>query len=67
MVINYRRLNEQLEFDEYFIPRKDVLVTQTKCSKIFNKFVCKSRFWQILLTEESKALTAFSTLRGHYL
>jgi hypothetical protein len=67
MVINYRRLNEQLEFDEYFIPRKDVLVNQTKCSKIFNKFVCESRFWQIQLIEESKALTAFSTPRGHYL
>lgn len=26
MVIN-DRLNQQLEFDEYFIPRKDVMVT----------------------------------------
>jgi hypothetical protein len=66
MVINYKRLNEQLEFDGYFIPRKDVLVNQTKGSKIFSKFDCKSRFWQIQLTEESKALTAFSTPRGHY-
>jgi hypothetical protein len=42
MVIDYKMLNEQLEFDEYLIPRKDVLVNQTKGSKIFNKFDCKS-------------------------
>jgi hypothetical protein len=30
MVINYKMLNEHLEFDGYFIPRKDVLVNQTK-------------------------------------
>ena len=30
IVINYKRLSEQLEFDEYFIPQKDVLVSQTK-------------------------------------
>jgi hypothetical protein len=60
MVINYKRLNEQLEFNGYFIPKKDVLVNQTKGSKIFNKFDYKSRFWQIQLTEESKALTEYS-------
>jgi hypothetical protein len=44
MVINYKRLNEQLEFDGYFIPRKDVLINQTKGAKIFSKFDCKSEF-----------------------
>lgn len=66
MVINYKRLNEQLEFDGYFIPRKDVLINQTKGAKIFSKFDCKSGFWQLKLTEESKPLTAFSTPCGHY-
>ena len=52
MVVNYKRLNENLEFDGYFIPRKDVLINLTKGSKIFSKFDCKSGFWQIQLTEE---------------
>ena len=34
MVINDRL--KQLEFDGYFIPRKDVLVSQTKGSKFFS-------------------------------
>ena len=66
MVINYKKLNENLEFDGHFIPRKDVLVNQTRGAKIFSKFDCKSGFWQIKLTEESKALTAFSAPYGHY-
>ena len=45
IVVNYERLNEQLEFDRYFISRKDVLVNQTKGPKIFSKFDCKSGFW----------------------
>ena len=66
MVVNYKRLNEQLEFDGYFIPRKDVLISLTKGSNYFSKFDYKSGFWQIQLTDESKPLTAFSTPRGHY-
>ena len=34
MVINDRL--KQLEFDGYFIPRKDILVSQTKGSKFFS-------------------------------
>ena len=45
MVINYKKLNENLEFDGYFIPRKDVLVNQTRGAKIFSEFDCKSGFW----------------------
>ena len=30
MVINYKRLNEQIVFDGYFIPRNDILINQTK-------------------------------------
>ena len=66
MVINYKILNEQLEFNGYFIPRKDVLISLTKGSKYFSKFDCKSGFWQIQLRNESKPFTAFSTPRGHY-
>ncbi|XP_059629145.1 uncharacterized protein LOC132271707 [Cornus florida] len=66
MVINYKRLNEHLVFDGYFIPRKDVLLNQTRGSTIFSKFDCKAGFWQIKLRKKSKPLTAFSTPHGHY-
>ncbi|XP_059663376.1 uncharacterized protein LOC132309041 [Cornus florida] len=66
MVINYKRLNEHLIFDGYFIPRKDVLLNQTRGSTIFSKFDCKAGFWQIKLRKKSKPLTAFSTPHGHY-
>lgn len=66
MVINYKRLNQNTIFDGYFIPQKDVLINQAKHAKYFSKFDCKSGFWQIMLTDESKPLTAFSAPNGHY-
>lgn len=66
MVINYKRLNQNLKFDDYFIPRKDVLINLVKSVKLFSKFDCKSGFWQLKLTNESKPLTAFSAPQGHY-
>ncbi|XP_059627758.1 (R)-mandelonitrile beta-glucosyltransferase-like [Cornus florida] len=66
MVINYKQLNEHIIFDGYFIPRKDVLINQTRGAKIFSKFDSKAGFWQIKLRKKSKPLTAFSTPSGHY-
>ncbi|KAA3485339.1 RNA-directed DNA polymerase-like protein [Gossypium australe] len=66
MAINYKRLNQNTIFDGYFIPRKEVLINQAKQAKYFSKFDCKSGFWQIMLTEESRPLTAFSAPNGHY-
>ena len=37
MVINYKNLNQNLEFDGYFILRKDILVNQTKHANFFSK------------------------------
>lgn len=61
IVINYKKLNEATKFDGYYLPNKDTLIKQVQNKKIFSKFECKSGFWQIILTEESKPLTAFST------
>lgn len=66
MVINYKRLNEYLEFDGYFIPWKNVLVSHIKGENIFTTFDWKLGFWQIQQIEESKPLTTFSTPRGYY-
>lgn len=57
MVINYKILNHNLNFDRYFIPRKDVLINLTKEFSVFSKFDCKSRFWQLKMIEELKPLS----------
>ena len=44
MVINFKKLNNNLEFDGYFILRKDILVNQTNHANFFSKFDYKSRF-----------------------
>ncbi len=66
MVINYKQLNEKTKFDGYFLPNKDLLVNAIQGCNYFTKFDCKSGFFQIKLTDESKELTAFSTPLGHY-
>ncbi|XP_043714955.1 uncharacterized protein LOC122663342 [Telopea speciosissima] len=67
MVINYKHLNQNILFDGYFIPRKDILIHHAKQASIYSKFDLKSGFWQLKLTEESKPLTAFSTpFNRHY-
>ena len=66
MVINYKELNKYTKFDGYFLPHKDTLITTVINKKIFSKFDCKSRFWQIKLEEESIPCTPFSTPQGQY-
>ena len=47
MVINYKRLNDNIENDGYDIPTKEYLLGKIKYCNIFRKFDCKSRFWQV--------------------
>ncbi|KAK4351456.1 hypothetical protein RND71_030769 [Anisodus tanguticus] len=66
LVIDYRELNKKTIFDGYFLPYKRNLINRLGNKKWFSKFDCKSGFWQIKLTNESKPLTAFSAPQGHY-
>ena len=66
MVIDYRELNKKTIFDGYFLPYKRNLINRLGNKKWFSKFDCKSGFWQIKLTKESRPLTAFSAPQGHY-
>ena len=66
MIINYKKLNQNLKFIEYFILRKYILVNQTKHANFFSKFDYKSRFWQIKLIEESKPSIAYNAPYRHY-
>ena len=66
MVINYKQMNDAMEGDAYYLPRKDLIIERIRGMNWFNTFDCKSGFYQIRLTEESKALTAFSCPQGQY-
>ena len=44
MVINYKRLNDNTEDDEYDKPTKEYLLGKIKDCTIFKKFDCKSGF-----------------------
>lgn len=66
LVINYKALNDATVDDGYKLPSKDSILTAIKGKTHFTGLDCKSGFWQIRLTEESKPLTAFSCPMGQY-
>jgi len=66
MIIHYKKLNDNMIFDGYYIPNKTVLFYRIQRASWFSKIDCKSEYWQIKMDEESIPLTAFSAAQGHY-
>ena len=66
MVINYKEVNKNTKFDGYYIPNKEILINLAKGKNYYNKFDCKSGFWQRKMDNESIPTTTFSTPKGHY-
>ena len=66
LVINYKPLNEVLEWIRYPIPNKRDLIKRLSQAVVFSKFDMKSGFWQIQISENDKYKTAFVTPFGHY-
>ena len=66
MVINYKRLNDNTEDDEYDILTKEYLLGKIKDSTTFSKFDCKSGFWQVKMHLDSIPWTVFSCPEGHF-
>ena len=66
MVINYKEVNKNTKFDEYYIPNKKILINLARGKNYYNKFDYKSGFWQIKMDNDSIPITTFSTPRGHY-
>jgi hypothetical protein len=58
LVINYKPLNEVLEWIRYPIPNKRDLINRLSGFVIFSKFDMKSGFWQIQIHEKDKYKTA---------
>ncbi|KAI8535201.1 hypothetical protein RHMOL_Rhmol10G0155500 [Rhododendron molle] len=66
LVINYKPLNDVLEWIRYPIPNKKDLINRLSKAVIFSKFDLKSGFWQIQIHPDDKYKTAFTTPFGHY-
>ncbi|CAF1131858.1 unnamed protein product, partial [Brachionus calyciflorus] len=57
---DYRKLNELTVKDAYPLPKIDQLLTMLSKSRYFTKIDCFSGFYQILMCQASKELTAFA-------
>jgi len=60
LVINYKPLNQALQWIMYLIPNKKDLLNRLNSAKIFSKFDLKSGFWQIHIQESDRYKTAFT-------
>ncbi|KAK0571502.1 hypothetical protein LWI29_017199 [Acer saccharum] len=66
LVINYKSLNDALQWIRYPIPNKSDLLKRLHNSNIFSKFDMKSGFWQIQIDEKDRYKTAFTVPFGQY-
>jgi hypothetical protein len=66
LVINYKPLNDMLEWIRYPTPNRKDLLSRLSDALIFSKFDMKSRFWQIQIDDKDRYMTAFATPFGHY-
>jgi len=66
LVINYKPLNQALQWIRYPIPNKKDLLNRLNSAKIFSKFEMKSGFWQIWIQESDRYKTASTVPFGQY-
>jgi hypothetical protein len=65
-VINYKPLNDVLEWIRYPIPNRKDLVSHLSDALVFSKFDMKLGFWQIQIDDCDRYKTASTTPFGHY-
>ncbi len=67
LVIDYRELNKHTVPDRLPLSViSDILRSLGTENRLFSTIDIKSAFWQVELHEDSKDMTTFSTLTGHY-
>ncbi|RDX97412.1 hypothetical protein CR513_19821, partial [Mucuna pruriens] len=66
LVINYKPLNQALQWIRYPIPNKKDLLNRLNSARIFSKFDMKSGYWQIQIKETDRYKTAFTVPFGQY-
>ena len=64
LVINYKPLNNVLQWIKYTIPNKRDVLKRLYDARIFSKFDMKSGFWQIQIAEKDKYKTSFTVPFG---
>jgi hypothetical protein len=64
--VDYRKLNAITDQDCFPMPRIDDILERVVGSRWFSAIDLKSGYWQMRLSPESIAKTAFSTPDGHY-
>ena len=64
--VDYRRLNEVTQQDQFPLPRIDDILDRLSGSTWFTALDLKSGYWQVQMHPDSIAKTAFSTPDGHY-
>ena len=62
--VDYRRLNYVTRKDSYPLPRIDNALNEIAGSRLFNSLDLQSGYWQVHLTPEARAKTAFSIGQG---
>jgi hypothetical protein len=63
LVINYKPLNNVLEWVRYSIPNRKDLVSHLSEALVFSKFDMKSGFWQVQIADKDTYKTAFTSLK----
>lgn len=66
IVIDYRKLNEVTVDDKFPIPNVEDIMDKLGRAQYFTTLDLAKGFHQILVKEEDRAKTAFSTPQGHY-
>ena len=62
--VDYRRLNDVTRKDSYPLPRIDDALDDIAGSRLFSSLDLRSGYWQVHLTAEARAKTAFSIGQG---
>ena len=64
MALDYRRLNQKLEFDAYPLPRLWDMVRELVGHTLYSALDANWGFWNLRLAEDSKKFTAIATPWG---
>ena len=64
--IDFRKLNDITVGDSYPLPNIQEILDKLGRSRYFSALDCASGYWQIPISKEDQAKTAFSTTIGHF-
>ena len=66
LCLDFRSLNANVKQDQFPLPNINLILSQLNQAKYFTSLDLRQGYHQLMLTEDSKPKTAFSTNEGHY-